>query len=123
MKREDYGWRDDSPCPDWCVKGEEHLDSRLRSGSDFWHTSKMTDVETADTDHNWEPHTIGVGLSQHEHVDERGHYRHQVQVVVSAGGEERLFSIEQARALASVLMERADEAERLSADLRPRQEN
>ena len=122
MKREDYGWRDDSPCPDWCVKGGDHLDFRLRNGSDFWHTSNMTEVETADTDHNWVPHTIEVGLSQREQVDERGHYRHRVQVVVAAGGDERLFTIEQARHLASVLLEQANQAERLSVDLPPRRE-
>jgi hypothetical protein len=120
MAREDHGWHDDRPCPSWCVTGEQHLAQQFRSGADFWHDSQMTNVQTADIDENYHLVEIGIGLSQREQVDERGHVRHPVQVVIQQTGWS--LTANQAHEFATVLNRLADQAERESADLPSRHE-
>jgi hypothetical protein len=101
-------WRDDQPCPQWCVTGAEHLARRLRHGmDDFWHEGLEVIAGTQDVDHNWHPIEMRLRLSQHEQVDERGHLRHPIQVDCQNYG----LSPAQARELATVLLRLADDAE------------
>jgi hypothetical protein len=108
MTIEDYGWRSDGPCPEWCRNGDEHLSEHVRMGSDFWHRGEVTTLQSADMDHNWNPLTVDVFLSQRQQVDERGYYRHPTEVVVR--GPEGYTPV-QARTLAERIMRLADIAE------------
>lgn len=112
-RREDHGWHDDRPCPDWCVTGEQHLGFQLRSGNDFWHESKPVELTTTDVDHNWHPVPVRIKLLQREQVDERGHVRHPAEV--DAGGYS--LTPDQSRELAAALMRMAAEAEAVPADI------
>lgn len=106
---EDYGWYPDRPCPEWCVTGDQHLAFRMHAGNDFWHQGRTTSIETAYLDHNWIPTSATLYLSQHEQVDERGHYRHPVVI----GGNIGEFTADQAREIAAALLEHASTIEAL----------
>jgi len=106
---QDYGWHDDQPCPAWCVTGAEHLGHQLAHRmDDFWHKGAATKVLTRGVTYNLEPIEAEVYLQQHEQVDERGHFRHPIEVCVEFAQE---FTQAKARELAAVLLRLADEAE------------
>lgn len=119
--RNTASWHEDRRCPAWCTTGERHLTDRLRGGADFWHRCATLLITTNETDHNWHPIRLAVGLLQREQVDERGHIRHPVEVLIEPGWS---FTPEQARELAAALCRLADQAENEPHDLssRPNEE-
>ena len=107
--RQDPVWHDDRVCPTWCVTGAEHLEHQLAHRMDsFWHTGAVTRVLTQATTPNLEPIEAEVYLQQHEQVDERGHFRHPIEVGVEFAQD---FTPVKARELAAVLLRLADDAE------------
>jgi hypothetical protein len=105
---QDYGWHDDQPCPAWCVTGAEHLGHQLAHRmDDFWHKGVVTRVLTQGLTTNLEPIEAEVYLQQREQVDERGHFRHPIEVCVYCAQD---FTQAKARELAAVLLRLADEA-------------
>jgi GTP cyclohydrolase III len=106
---QDHGWHDDRPCPPWCITGTEHLEFRLQHRmDDLWHKGAATKVLTQGVTYNLEPIEAEVYLQQHEQVDERGHFRHPIDISVDFG---ELFTPDEARELAAILLRLADEAE------------
>ena len=107
----DLTWADPGPCPPWCDRSEHHLSDRLaRKHDDFWHESERVSVQTEETDHNWQPTSVDVALSQH--VELANHRCRLHPVLVTFGGNG--MSPYAARKLAGLLLDLADQAEALS---------
>ena len=107
----DLTWADPGPCPSWCLRSEHHLADRLaRKHDDFWHESERVSVQTEETDHNWHPLFVEVGLSQH--VELANHRGRLHPVLVTLGGDG--LSSFAARKLAGLLLDLAEQAEVLS---------
>ena len=109
---QDHSRCDDQSCPPWCVTGGRHLHHHLQHCVDLWHQGPEIIVATQYSDENCRPIEMRVRLDQREQVDTQGHSRQPVQV---ACGRYNL-SPDQARELASVLLQIAGEAEQV-ADL------
>lgn len=107
---QDHGERDDQPCPQWCVTGSGHLCHRSQHCVDLWHEGPEVNVATQFADEYRIPIKMHVRLDQREQVDARGHSRHPVRV---ACGRYSL-SPDQARELASVLLQMAGDAEQVA---------
>ena len=75
---------------------------------DLWHKGAATKVLTQGVTYNLEPIEAEVYLQQHEQVDERGHFRHPIEVGVEFAQD---FTPVKARELAAVLLRLADDAE------------
>jgi len=85
----------------------------MRHGmDDFWHTGEVSRVLTQSPTYNLELIEAEVYLQQHEQVDERGHLRHPIDISVDFG---ELFTPDEARELAAILLRLADEAEQADA--------
>lgn len=109
MTREDFGWHDDRPCPEWCTSTDHHLQWRLEHRTDhFWHKGPVTRIPTEDEDHNCHRLIAELYLSQHVIVDERGFNTRPAEVSADGG----TFTPDNARLLAATLIEVADQAER-----------
>jgi hypothetical protein len=109
-KLNDNGGRDDQPCPPWCVTSSGHLHHHSQHCVDLWHQGPEVIVATQFADGYRIPIEMHVRLDQEEQVDARGHSRHPVRV---ACGRYSL-SPDQARELASVLLQMAGEAEQVA---------
>jgi len=107
---QDRDGRDDQSCPQWCVTGGKHLHHHLQHCVDLWHQGSEVIVATQRSDENRRPIEMRVRLDQEEQVDAQGHSRHPVHV---ACGRYSL-SPDQARELASVLLQMAGEAEQVA---------
>ena len=107
---QDRGGRDDQSCPQWCVTGGKHLHHQLRHCVDLWHQGPEVIVATQRSDENRRPIGMCVRLDKEEQVNARGQHRNPVGV---ACGRYSL-SPDQARELASVLLQMAGEAEQVA---------
>ena len=106
----DHGGCDDISCPPWCVTSSGHLHHHLQHCVDLWHQGPEVIVATQRIDENRIPIEMRVRLDQREQVGARGRSRHSVCV---ACGRYSLSS-DQARELASVLLQMAAEAEQVA---------
>jgi len=108
---QEHGGRDDQSCPSWCVTSSRHLHHHLRRCVDLWHQGPEVNVATQRSDENRRPIEMCVRLDQEEQADAQGRSRHPVRV---ACGRYSL-SPDQARELASVLLQMAGDAEQAEA--------
>jgi hypothetical protein len=111
MRTADLTWADPGPCPSWCIRSDHHLSDRLARGhDDYWHEGRTARVETEETDHNWNPIHVEVGLSQHVELASHRGRLHPVTVTIGGDG----LSPFAARKLACLLLDLAAQAEDLS---------
>ena len=108
--REDFGWHDDKPCPDWCTSPDHHLDERLTKRMDhFWHRGPKTRIYGTGFVRE-DPEYVEPCLSQHVIVDERGFNTRPIEIEMYPMEG---FTVANARQLGALLFTLAAQADAL----------